>query len=79
MIKLIDAGRAKPSFVIDTEIGIDDAKKAYRDFADREIIKAVLRFDNPPSQSVEVEGDEKKTVNGAKHGASSPRKRRRET
>jgi threonine dehydrogenase-like Zn-dependent dehydrogenase len=41
---LIDSGKAKPSFVFDKEYDIKDAAKAYEDFSEHKIIKAVFRF-----------------------------------
>ncbi|CAG8950441.1 hypothetical protein HYFRA_00006937 [Hymenoscyphus fraxineus] len=43
--KLIDSGKAKPSFVFTDEVRIEDGPKAYRKFADKKTIKVVFRFD----------------------------------
>ena len=45
LIDLIEAGRAKPSFVIDHVVGIEDAPEAYRLFSEHKIQKAAIRFD----------------------------------
>lgn len=43
--KLIENGKAKPSFVFTDEVRIEDGPKAYKDFGNRKTIKAVFRFD----------------------------------
>ncbi|CAG8982884.1 hypothetical protein HYALB_00002900 [Hymenoscyphus albidus] len=43
--KLIDNGKAKPSFVFTDEVRIEDGPKAYRKFADKKTIKVIFRFD----------------------------------
>ena len=45
--KLIESGKAKPSFVFTKEFSIDDAPEAFREFSDHKLIKAVFRFDKP--------------------------------
>jgi threonine dehydrogenase-like Zn-dependent dehydrogenase len=42
----IEEGAWKPSDIIDKEFKIEDAAKAYRDFADHKLIKPVFRFDH---------------------------------
>ncbi len=54
--KLIESGRAKPSFIIDRELRIDDAPEAYQEFSDHDFIKSVIRFgDFEETDSVEEE------------------------
>lgn len=43
---LIESGKAKPSFVFDKKFNIKDANKAYKNFADRKIIKAYFSFND---------------------------------
>jgi threonine dehydrogenase-like Zn-dependent dehydrogenase len=44
MLQLIQSGRAKPSFIVSSEVGINDAPKAYRRFDQRLETKVVIRF-----------------------------------
>jgi threonine dehydrogenase-like Zn-dependent dehydrogenase len=44
LLKLIESGRAKPSFVFSDKFRIDDAVKAYKDFSNHKLIKAVFQF-----------------------------------
>jgi threonine dehydrogenase-like Zn-dependent dehydrogenase len=44
LLKLIQSGKAKPSFVFTNKFNIDDAVKAYDDFGNRKLIKAVFQF-----------------------------------
>jgi len=43
--KLIESGKAKPSFVFDKEFRIEDGAKAFREFSDQKIIKAWFNFE----------------------------------
>lgn len=43
--KLIENGKAKPSFVFIDEVRIEDGAKAYRNFGNRKTVKAVFHFD----------------------------------
>ena len=43
--KLIESGRAKPSFVFDRELRIEDAAKAYKEFSDHDFIKSYISFE----------------------------------
>ena len=43
--KLIEDGKASPSFVFGKEIFIDEAPETYRKFLKHEILKAVIRFE----------------------------------
>ena len=59
--KLIESGRAKPSFVFDKELRIEDAPEAYQEFSDHDFIKSVIRFDDGENGSrVEEEECEEK-------------------
>jgi threonine dehydrogenase-like Zn-dependent dehydrogenase len=59
--KLIESGRAKPSFVFDKELRIEDAPEAYQEFSDHDFIKSVIRFDDGENGSrVEEEESEEK-------------------
>jgi threonine dehydrogenase-like Zn-dependent dehydrogenase len=44
LIDLIERGKATPSFVISSEIGIEDAPDGYRRFSEHKETKVVLRF-----------------------------------
>jgi threonine dehydrogenase-like Zn-dependent dehydrogenase len=44
LLKLIENGKAKPSFVFTNKFQIDDAVKAYHDFSTHKLIKAVFQF-----------------------------------
>ncbi|CAG8960305.1 hypothetical protein HYFRA_00012379 [Hymenoscyphus fraxineus] len=43
--RMIESGKAKPSFVFSKSYDIREAQVAYRDFSEQKIIKAVFRFD----------------------------------
>lgn len=55
--KLIDSRRAKPSFVVDREVKIEEVSKAYQQFSDHDFIKAVIRLDDSQNGHL-IEGDE---------------------
>jgi len=42
--KLIDSGKATPSFVFGKEISIEEAAVTYQEFSNHEILKPVIRF-----------------------------------
>jgi threonine dehydrogenase-like Zn-dependent dehydrogenase len=44
--KLIESGRASPSFVFSEEVNIEEALAAYRLFSEHESLKAAIHFDN---------------------------------
>ena len=44
LLALVQSGRAKPSFVFDRIVSIDEAAEAYRLFNERKIQKAAIRF-----------------------------------
>jgi threonine dehydrogenase-like Zn-dependent dehydrogenase len=44
LLKLIESGKAKPSFVFTDRFQIDDAVKAYHDFSTHKLVKAVFQF-----------------------------------
>lgn len=44
LLALVQSGRAKPSFVFDKIVSIDEAPEAYRLFSERKIQKAAIRF-----------------------------------
>jgi hypothetical protein len=50
--ELIESGRAKPSFVVDKELRIEDAPEAYKGFSDHDFIKSVIRFDDGKNGSL---------------------------
>lgn len=61
--KLIESGRAKPSFVFDRELRIEDAPEAYKEFSDHDFIKSVIRLDhgeNGHGSLIEEEEDKEK-------------------
>lgn len=45
LVRLIDQGIAKPSFIVSSIVGIEDAPEAYQRFTRREETKVVIRFD----------------------------------
>ena len=53
LLKLIESGKAKPSFVFTDKFDIDDAVKAYEEFSTHKLIKAVFQF--PTKEEVKVE------------------------
>ena len=59
--RLIESGRAKPSFVFDREIRIEDAPKAYQEFSDHDFIKSVIRLDDGEESLIEEEEAEDKS------------------
>ncbi len=61
--KLIESGRAKPSFVFDREFRLEDAASAYTQFSNLDFIRCVLRVDESILSGVVVEDvdDEKAT------------------
>lgn len=44
LLKLIESGKARPSFVFEKEYKIEDAPKAYQEFNEHKVTKAVFRF-----------------------------------
>lgn len=44
LLQLVQNGRAKPSFIVSSEVGIDDAPLAYRKFDQKLEAKVVIRF-----------------------------------
>lgn len=54
--KLIESGRAKPSFIFDKELRIEEAGKAYKDFSDHDFIKSYITHSKP--NGVVLEDDE---------------------
>jgi hypothetical protein len=62
--RLIESGRAKPSFVFDREIRIEDAVEAYNEFSDHDFIKSVIRLDDGDNGSLieEEEVEEKSSA-----------------
>ncbi|KAK0106196.1 hypothetical protein ONS96_003841 [Cadophora gregata f. sp. sojae] len=58
LLKMIQSGRAKPSFIVDRELKIDDAPEAYQEFSDRDFIKSVIRFGNFEGQEANSEVEE---------------------
>ncbi|KAH9205911.1 hypothetical protein DL95DRAFT_375740 [Leptodontidium sp. 2 PMI_412] len=72
---LIISGRAKPSFVVDRELRIDDAPEAYQEFSDHDFIKSVIRFgdfeDKEEQSSVEEEEEERPLRKRKRNGGSA--------
>jgi hypothetical protein len=68
--KLIDSGRAKPSFVVDREVKIEEVAKAYQQFSDHDFIKAVIRLDDSQNRHLIEEGE-------SEEKAPSQKKRKR--
>lgn len=44
LLQLVQSGRAKPSFIVSSEVGIEDAPLAYRKFDQKLETKVVIRF-----------------------------------
>lgn len=59
--KVIESGRARPSFVFDRELRIEDAPEAYQESSDHDFIKSVILFDDGENGSLikEEESEEK--------------------
>ena len=68
--RLIESGRAKPSFIFDRELRIEDAPEAYREFSDHDFIKSVIILDGEKNGHFN-KGEE------SEEEAPTPRKRRR--
>jgi hypothetical protein len=49
---LIESGKAKPSFIFDRELRIEDAAEAYKEFLDHDFIKSVIRLDDGENGSL---------------------------
>lgn len=60
--RLIESGRAKPSFVVDREFRIDKATEAYKEFSNHDFIKCVIRLDEVEEMSP---AQKKRKRNGA--------------
>lgn len=75
MRDLIVSGKAKPSFVITKEIGIDEAPEAYKNFSAHREQKYVIRFPWADHES-ETNGAKTKLAN-IKNGEESERKGKR--
>ena len=63
---LTESGRAKPSFIFDRELRIEDAAEAYKEFSDHDFIKSVIRLDHGENGNgsliEEEDSDEKATT-----------------
>jgi len=44
--KFIESGQVNPGFVLNKEIRLEEAAKAYLEFSDHKFFKAVIRFDD---------------------------------
>jgi threonine dehydrogenase-like Zn-dependent dehydrogenase len=53
--RLIESGRAKPSFIFDRELWIEDAAEAYKEFSDHDFIKSVIRLDGENGSLIDNE------------------------
>lgn len=73
LLKLIASGRAKPSFIVDREIRVEDAPEAYQEFSDREFIKGVIRFGGfeGKEDSSSVEEEEERPLRKRKRNGGS--------
>jgi hypothetical protein len=60
--KLIDSGRAKPSFVVDREITINEVAKAYQQFSDHDFIKAIIHLDDSENGRLIDDGESEEKV-----------------
>jgi threonine dehydrogenase-like Zn-dependent dehydrogenase len=69
--RLIESGRAKPSFIFDRELRIEDAPEAYKEFSNHDFIKSVIRLDGEKGSLIdndkveEKSSAQKKIKNGA--------------
>lgn len=68
--RLIESGRAKPSFIFDRELRIEDAPEAYKEFSDHDFIKSVFRLDDGENGSLNEEDE-------SEEKASTHKKRKR--
>jgi threonine dehydrogenase-like Zn-dependent dehydrogenase len=59
--RLIESGRAKPSFIFDRELRIEDAAEAYKEFSDHDFIKSVIRLDGENGSLIDNEKVEEKS------------------
>ncbi|KAG4421294.1 hypothetical protein IFR04_005596 [Cadophora malorum] len=73
LLKLIQSGRAKPSFIVDREIKIDDAPETYQEFSDHDFIKSVIRFGDfeGKESSSEIEEEEERPLRKRKRNGAS--------
>ena len=73
LLKLIQSGRAKPSFIVDREIKIDDAPETYQEFSDHDFIKSVIRFGDfeGKESSSEIEEEEERPLRKRKRNGVS--------
>ncbi|KAG4440731.1 hypothetical protein IFR05_003775 [Cadophora sp. M221] len=73
LLKLIISGRAKPSFIVDRELRIDEAPEAYQEFSDHDFIKSVIRFGDfeDKEESSSVEEEEERPLRKRKRNAGS--------
>ncbi|TAQ86646.1 hypothetical protein B7494_g5019 [Chlorociboria aeruginascens] len=68
--KLIDEGKAKPSFVFEKTFGIEEGPMAYREFSDHKFVKCVIRFEHGEA--------ERDVENGVEEGRGSRKRARGE-
>lgn len=59
--RLIESGRAKPSFIFDRELRIEDAPEAYKEFSDHDFIKSVIRLDGEKGSLIDNDKVEEKS------------------
>lgn len=59
--RLIESGRAKPSFIFDRELRIEDAPEAYKEFSDHGFIKSVIRLDGEKGSLIDNDKVEEKS------------------
>ena len=72
--RLIESGRAKPSFIFDRELRIEDAPEAYKEFSDHDFIKSVIRLDGEKGSLIDndkVEEESSAQKKRKKNGALS--------
>jgi threonine dehydrogenase-like Zn-dependent dehydrogenase len=59
--RLIESGRAKPSFIFDRELRIEDAPEAYKEFSNHDFIKSVIRLDGEKGSLIDNDKVEEKS------------------
>lgn len=68
LLRLIEAGRAKPSFIFTAELGIDEAMKGYTAFSEHKEVKVAFKFPYD-DESLEANANDTAEANGTSHRA----------
>lgn len=73
LLRLIESGRAKPSFIFTVELGIEEAMEGYTAFSEHRQVKVAFKF--PFDEADEQQANRSGEANGTSHRAKRRRLR----